>query len=307
MDKPFKTIDEQIELLNSRGLITDKRSRDILSREGYYCVVNGYKDLFIDKNAKSAAGGDDRFYKGVTFDHVYRLFEFDRDLRLRMFRYFARAEAVLKTACSYCFTERHQTECEPYLNKMLYRREDRYRRDIDALIRNFEKILTKDPSGTSARRRSYIDHYLNNHDEVPLWVLANFTSLGMIFKFFTFQKESMRNEIARYFSTLYETTHGVKKRFNPEQLRLAYDHIKDFRNICAHDERLYCARVSPSKDVSLSNVIDDLSDIMQVDEMVEMRTEVSRLILGVIRDTPSLISESLLKTMGFSSVKALIE
>lgn len=307
MDKPFKTIDEQIEILNARGLITDERTKHILAREGYYCVINGYKDLFIDKEAKSAASGDDRFYKGVTFDHVYRLFEFDRDLRLRMFKYFARVEATLKTACSYCFTSRYQDECEPYLNEELYRRESGYRRNIEKLIRNFEKILGKNPNEQQAYERPYIEHYIKNRDEVPLWVLSNYISLGAIFKFYTFQKESMRNEIARYFSRLFEATHGTKKRFDPENLRLIYDHIKDFRNICAHDERLYCARVSPSKDIRFSDVIDDLSEIMQVDEIVEMKTEVSRLILGVTRDTPSFVSAPLLNAMGFSSIKELVE
>lgn len=56
MQKPFKTIDEQVGILSSRGLATDERTAGVLEREGYYCVVNGYKGPFIDHEATSRAG-----------------------------------------------------------------------------------------------------------------------------------------------------------------------------------------------------------------------------------------------------------
>lgn len=60
----------------------------------------------------------------------------------------------------------------------------------------------------------------------------NYLMLGQAFKFYEFQPESMRNTIAKSFSDLYSETHEVDKRISPRRLRLAYDHIKDFRNIC---------------------------------------------------------------------------
>ena len=39
MGKPFLTIQQQIELLESRGVKTDDASGSILLREGYYSVV----------------------------------------------------------------------------------------------------------------------------------------------------------------------------------------------------------------------------------------------------------------------------
>lgn len=44
MDKPFKTIGEQVKILRSRGVSTDEDTATILLREGYYSVVNGAKD-----------------------------------------------------------------------------------------------------------------------------------------------------------------------------------------------------------------------------------------------------------------------
>lgn len=72
----------------------------------------------------------------------------------------------------------------------------------------------------------------------------------------------MRNSIAKSFSDLYSVTHEIDKRISPRRLRLAYDYIKDFRNICAHDECLFCERVSPSHDVNLVGVLSDLELVL---------------------------------------------
>jgi len=115
MDKPFKTIAEQVAILESRGLEANDETPIILEREGYYSVVNGYKDIFIDKEAKSAAAGEDRYVEGASFDDVYRLFRFDRDLRMLLFANLAIAEATLKTVEAYQFAKCHQDETEAYL------------------------------------------------------------------------------------------------------------------------------------------------------------------------------------------------
>ena len=75
MGKPFLTIQRQIELLEPRGVKTDDASGSILLREGYYSVVNGYKDPFIDRGA-TAAAGDDRYKEGITLTAIYDLFFF---------------------------------------------------------------------------------------------------------------------------------------------------------------------------------------------------------------------------------------
>ena len=76
MGKPFLTIQRQIELLESRDVKTDDASGSILLREGYYSVVNGYKDPFIDREA-TAAAGDDRYRERTTLTDICDLFSFD--------------------------------------------------------------------------------------------------------------------------------------------------------------------------------------------------------------------------------------
>ena len=80
-------------------------------------------------------------------------------------------------------------------------------------------------------KRDYIEHYATMHDETPLWVLTNFLMLGQVFKFYEYQNESMRNYIAKGFSELYAESHDSVVKISPKRLRVAYDHIKDFRNM----------------------------------------------------------------------------
>ncbi len=282
MDKPFRTIDEQVSILQGRGLDVTGAER-VLSREGYYSVVNGYKDIFIDK-ARTAEAGQDMYQEGASFADLYRLFTFDRDLRLTMFRYFAEAEAALKTQCAYWISEAHKDEPERYLDPRAYRQERHYRDRVSRFIEDLKKILNKPPYEDHGFKREYIEFYVKEHGEVPLWVLTNYLMMGQAFRLFEFQPEPTRNAIAMGFSGLYESSYGKALKISQRRLRLAYDHIKDFRNICAHDERLYCARVAPSSDISLVDLFKDMELVLSKDEYDKMREDVMWLLISLMKD-----------------------
>ncbi len=76
-------------------------------REGYYSIVNGYKDPFLD-TGKSRESGEDRDLEGISFSDLYTLFTFDRELRSLTFRYLILAEAKIKTAVAYAFSNAHR-------------------------------------------------------------------------------------------------------------------------------------------------------------------------------------------------------
>lgn len=42
MDKPFKSITEQVAILESRGLECDNNARLVLEREGYYPAISSF-------------------------------------------------------------------------------------------------------------------------------------------------------------------------------------------------------------------------------------------------------------------------
>lgn len=304
MDKPFRTIEEQLEILSSRGVAVGPGAESALKREGYYSIVNGYKDLYINRE-KSTQEGHDVFDAGTTFDDIYRLFSFDRALRQTLFQYFAKAEAALKTQCAYNFSEAYQGESEPYMNAENYSStEDQ--QHVKWLITDFEIALGRHPK-KKPKLKAYLDHYRTNHDEVPLWVLLRYMTLGQTFKFYCYQPESMQNRIAKGFSELFADSHSEKIRVTPKRLRIAYDHIKDFRNICAHEERLYCARVSPGKDVSVANVLPDLRLVLPREDGVQAATDIINLLLGIGNEMKEDYFLQLLGLMGFGNIQEVMD
>ena len=86
----FRTIEELIEILESRGVKTDEDTARAIERESYYAIVNGYKKPFLDTE-KMTESSDDVYKEDTEFRWIYDLFMFDRDLRSITFKYLTRA------------------------------------------------------------------------------------------------------------------------------------------------------------------------------------------------------------------------
>lgn len=246
MAKEFKTIDQLVELLESRNVRTDADTANILRRESYYAIVNGYKDPFLDREAMQSSDGD-IYRKGTTFRQIYDLFLLDRDLRATVFPYLIRAETILKNAVVYAFCD-HNREHDSYLDRANYvsardmlvpdgysgdKRRDHARNLADLMARLNKKL---DPKG---KLRPFVRHYLDAYGTVPLWVLQNDLTFGNIAHFYQLQKRGVQNEACKV--VLQVAGHG--KRIGARELLRIFDVLVDFRNICAHDDRLYCAVV----------------------------------------------------------------
>jgi len=73
MEKHFKTLDEQLEILKTKGLIIEDEdyAKEILLRENYF-FINGYRMLLMNSY------NDRTFVVGATFRELHHIFMFDR-------------------------------------------------------------------------------------------------------------------------------------------------------------------------------------------------------------------------------------
>ena len=80
-EKTFKSLDEQIEILRGKGLTIEDVdfAKEILLRENYF-FLTGYRFLFMRSMA------DRRFLPGTTFEELYAMFIFDRQIRNILFK-----------------------------------------------------------------------------------------------------------------------------------------------------------------------------------------------------------------------------
>lgn len=248
--KPFKTFDEQLDILEGRGMYIHDRAeaKRMLMREGYYAVVNGYKDIFIDK-AASRTAGDDRYRSGVSFDYLSVLFSFDRILRNVTLAAIIEAETTMRTAVVYSFCDKHRAP-DAYLDSTCYCGRSNYYnpRYYDPNLVKMLGILQD--AHENAWDQDCIAHYLSNHGHVPLWVLVNTLTFGNVSHFYSLQQRSVMNETCRTISEAHRLP-----RISPDRLRTAIATLVDFRNICAHDDRLYCARTGRRRDRKFSDML----------------------------------------------------
>ena len=74
----------------------------ILESENYYNVINGYKDFFLA--SKSTSTTVETYIAGTTFDEIYALYCFDRNVRNIYLRFLLKAENKFKTVVSHEFS-----------------------------------------------------------------------------------------------------------------------------------------------------------------------------------------------------------
>lgn len=207
MAKEFKTIEELVKLLESRGVATNKNTYSAIAQESYYAIVNGYKRPFLDLNAMSSTEGD--VYKdGVEFQWMYDLFLFDRDLRVLTFQYLAKAEAVIRSAVVYSFCHNHQQgtdyldisnycSASDYLVPKSYKQNKvkQHGSNLSSLMTTLNKRLIVKP-----KTRPFIKHYMNKYGFVPLWVLSNDLTFGNVINLYQLMQPNDRDEVCRVVS-----------------------------------------------------------------------------------------------------------
>lgn len=281
MAKEFKTIEQLVELLESRNVRTDADTANILRRESYYAIVNGYKGPFLDREAMQSSDGD-VYRDGTTFRQIYDLFLLDRDLRTAVFPYLIRAETILKNAVVYAFCNHHR-EHEAYLDRSNYATAkemlvpdgftgNKAREHRNNLARLMGRLTEKlDPD--KGRLKPFVKHYLEDYGAVPLWVLQNDLTFGNIAHFYQLQKRGVQNEACRI--VLQVAGHG--ERIGARELLRVFDVLVPYRNICAHDDRLYCA---VEKGAHVEEMLDLVARVLTLDEVEELNESMVMLARG---------------------------
>lgn len=282
MGKPFLSIEQQVELLERRGVKVDEETSSILLREGYYSVVNGYKMPFIDHQA-SVEAGDDRFASGTAFSDIYDLFSFDRKLRGLTFHYLVKAEAAARTAISYCFSDSYR-EADAYLYQANYCTKEEYSTfggNPDRYVFEITGLIRKLSDRASKSNASFIVHYREAYGVVPLWVLAIDLTFGNLEHFFNLMKPAEQRAVCR---AIAESTGRLGDKnlghFDPKKARVSLEALVKFRNICAHDERLYCAQVGGRKAINYVKMVWMLEHYLPEDEFTKFLFDFVKLIDG---------------------------
>ncbi|MEG1132641.1 MAG: Abi family protein [Romboutsia sp.] len=212
--KDPKSFDEQIEILQSRGLIiTDKENaKFVLSNLNYY-RFSAY--LLHAKN-------DNNTYKENTqFDDIYNIYLFDKKLRNILISLLESIEISFRTYIAYTLATKHGSK--GYLDSENFKEEIYFNKFIETL--SIEK--------TNHKNKAFIKHHNNKyHGELPIWVAVEIISFGSLSKL--------------YSNMIPEDTTFLKQNLcsvNPRLIGTWLHSLSHLRNLCAHYGRIYNANL----------------------------------------------------------------
>ena len=193
VEKQFKTLDEQIDILRHKGLIIkdERYAKEVLLRENYF-FLNGYRHLFVNK--------DRTFKKGTTFEELYSLFLFDRHLRNIIFKYLLVIENNLKSIFSYQLSKKYGYKEKDYLKNNNFTTAPEKQAQLNDLLRKMKRQIRVNGSQHTATQ-----HYASNYGYIPLWILVKVLSFGIISELFQVLKIDDQKEIASIYGIDYET------------------------------------------------------------------------------------------------------
>ncbi len=217
MQKTFKTLEEQIKILESRGLIINDydKAKEILLKENYF-FINGYRHLLIDQNSTN------RFVEGATFDELYSIFVFDRRMRNIMFKNILIIENNIKSIISYQLSKKYGYREKDYLNPRHFKQESFKLSQVNDIINKMKRQIK-----LNGKQHRATKHYITNYGYIPMWVSVKVLSFGIIAELYTILKDEDQEEIANFY------------KIDRTELSIYLSILSNYRNLCAHEDILY--------------------------------------------------------------------
>lgn len=215
--KIFKTLDEQIQILQQKGLTIDDidYAKDVILRENYFFLM-GYRHLFMQEDNPK------KFIEKTTFRELYSLFYFDRQLRNIMFKNILIIENNCKSIFSYILSQKYGYRENDYLKPSNYNQSPERNRQLNDLLKKMKRQIRVNGNQHEATK-----HYINNYGYIPLWVVVKVLSFGITSELFTVMKLSDQKEIAKEFNV------------DAEDLGVFLPILSNYRNLCAHEDILF--------------------------------------------------------------------
>lgn len=211
------SVPQQLDFLSKQGLIIEdpESAKEVLGVVSYY-RLSGYSLPF--KRPHTHNKESRQFQNDISFDKIWQLYQFDRELRLLVSDAVEKIEIAFRTALvnatcvklnPFWYTERTHFRCEEH---------------FDFIQKNIQTII-------KSKQELFIQHYFKKYGfpaYPPLWMMIETFSFGACSKLFkNIKSKSLRQEIANYMDT--HTT-----ILESWLMTLSYT-----RNLCAHHARLW--------------------------------------------------------------------
>ena len=205
------TISEQLRKLKARGLVIDDEVKAYRSLEtiNYFRLVH-YFAVFLEENGVS-------YKSGTRFEDGLRLYRFDRKLRTEILVALEEIEIAVRAAVSNYHSVKYGAI--GYLNPDSFDRHHNHR----VFAHKVERMIEKNAD------LNFVRHHNKKYGgKLPLWVMMEMFSFGMLVFFFQDLNLHDKKDIAKYYFNL-----------DHRHIENWLEKLADLRNHCAHYNRVY--------------------------------------------------------------------
>lgn len=207
--KEPKTFDEQLNILEKRGLIIDNRelAKKVLSVINYYRLT-AYAIQFKVEN---------KYIGDIRFDTIYKLYNFDKKMKNLIVGALESIEISIRTYIAY--TLAHKYGADSYTKSEIFENEKYH----NGLMNEINKEI----------KRNYKEPFVIHHNDkyngkFPIWAIIELISFGALSRMYSNLKREDKRIISRELLGL-----------DYKLLVAGLLHLSYVRNICAHYGRLY--------------------------------------------------------------------
>lgn len=234
--KVFKSYEQQVALLESRGMDIDRDdAADVLSQVNYY-RLSGYSFPFR-KTVKTPNGPtkSSNFLPGTTFSRVLELYDFDKTLRTTVFDALAPIEVSLRTCLGH---ELGKIDPEAHLKPDVLGAVAQKRvkgRAVRGSAR-YDSWLARYQVSVDESREEFVQHHRDCYDGVlPIWAAVEVLDWGSLSRLYGLSPRDVQESVA-----------GDLGLTGP-QLTTWLRSLNIVRNICAHHGRLFNRNIAVSR------------------------------------------------------------
>lgn len=254
MNKSIKytTISEQIELLESRGLIIDNKqlALNALRNFGYYNIINSYKEPYIIQSHKGKI-----FKPNTTFSQILSLFFLDHNLRNAIMISMLEFEEHLRAVTADVIAQSFGPDISNYLNYRNYQN-----RAINDSRYNLKTILSTLQNLALKSQADPIKYYRINYNNVPPWILLKGSYFGTLVNYIRLFKPAQKELLIQ---NLFGLPHEISAK---NEIKLFLDltllTFLNYRNRAAHGGRIYNYNPKLKFDIT-STQISELSNYIK--------------------------------------------
>lgn len=225
MEKEFKTYNCQMRFLRDEKKIECQGTNDktILIRNGFFNLINGYKEPFINNVDKD---GKHNYIGKSCITHFESVKKFDVNLRMHLMKYIVQVEEEIRTVTGYKFDFANNQGKKTWYDVTSY--DDKI--DVQKRIR----VISKCFSEIDKSKQKYVEHYLKKHKEIPTWIFVKTLNFSTFIEFFDICKPEVKNSVCELYGVLRE---DGKPDYNLMKSMMHW--MRKIRNSCAHNERIY--------------------------------------------------------------------